>query len=75
METFSVLLALCAGNSPVTDEFPSQRASNADFDVDPHELLNKQLNDRWFDTTWRSYDVNLMIYRYPIFRWVAAISH
>ena len=26
-------LALCAGNSPVTGEFPSQRASNADFDI------------------------------------------
>ena len=26
------LLVLCAGNSPVTGEFPSQRASNADFD-------------------------------------------
>ena len=25
METFSVLLAICAGNSPVTGEFPSQR--------------------------------------------------
>ena len=25
METFSALLALCAGNSPVTREFPSQR--------------------------------------------------
>ena len=30
METFSVLLALCAGNSPVTGEFPAQRQS---FDV------------------------------------------
>ena len=26
----SVLLALCAGNSPVTGEFPAQRASNAE---------------------------------------------
>ena len=25
MEAFSALLALCAGNSPVTGEFPSQR--------------------------------------------------
>ena len=25
METFSALLALCAGNSPVSDEFPTQR--------------------------------------------------
>ena len=26
----SALLALCTGNSPVTDEFPAQRASNAE---------------------------------------------
>ena len=25
METFSALLAICAGNLPVTDEFPAQR--------------------------------------------------
>ena len=33
MEAFSVLLALCAGNSLVTGEFPSQKVNNADFDV------------------------------------------
>ena len=33
MEAFSELLALCVENSPVTDEFLSQKASNADFDV------------------------------------------
>ena len=37
MEAFSALLALCAGNSPVTDEFRPQRASGAElsrfFDV------------------------------------------
>ena len=33
MEASSALLTLCAGNSPVTGEFPSQRASNEDFDV------------------------------------------
>ena len=31
METFSALLALCAGNSPVTGEFPTQRASDAEI--------------------------------------------
>ena len=31
MEAFSALLAICAGNSPVTDELPSQKASNADL--------------------------------------------
>ena len=59
-EAFSSLLALCAGNSPATGEFPAQRASNADFDVGPHKLLNKQSNERWFETTWRSYDVIAM---------------
>ena len=32
-ETFSALLALCAGNSPVTGEFPSQRPVARSFDV------------------------------------------
>ena len=31
METFSALLALCAGNSPVIGEFPSERASDAEL--------------------------------------------
>ena len=33
METFSALLALCVGNSPVTGEFPSQRPGEQSFDV------------------------------------------
>ena len=33
METFSALLALCAGNSPVTGEFPAQRPVTRSFDV------------------------------------------
>ena len=33
METFSALLALCAENSPVTSEFPSQRPVTRIFDV------------------------------------------
>ena len=58
MEAFSTLLALCVGNSPVTGEFPLQRASNVNFlDVGPHKLLNKQSNYQWFETTWRSCDV------------------
>ena len=31
MESFSALLALWAGNSQVTGEFPTQKASKADF--------------------------------------------
>ena len=33
METFSMLLAICAGNSPVTGEFPAQRPVVRSFDV------------------------------------------
>ena len=33
METFSVLLTICAGNSPVTGEFPAQRPVTRSVDV------------------------------------------
>ena len=33
MEQFSELLAICAGNSPVSGEFPAQRPVTWDFDV------------------------------------------
>ena len=38
METFSALLAICAGNSPVPGEFPAQRPVTRSFGVffDPH---------------------------------------
>ena len=33
METFSALLAICAGNSPVSGEFPAQRPVTRGFGV------------------------------------------
>ena len=33
METFSALLAICAGNSPVSGEFPAQRPVTRSFDA------------------------------------------
>ena len=58
METFSASLALCAGNSPVADEFPSQRPVTRSFDVffDLHlnKRLSKQSWGRWFETPLRS---------------------
>ena len=33
METSSALLAICAGNSPVSGEFPAQRPVTRSFDV------------------------------------------
>ena len=33
METFYALQAICAGNSPLTGEFPAQRPVTRNFDV------------------------------------------
>ena len=44
METFSVLLALCARNSSVTGELPSQRPVTRSFDVSLICALNKRLS-------------------------------
>ena len=43
METFSASLTLCAGNSPVTGEFPTQRPGTRSFDVYFDLRLNKRL--------------------------------
>ena len=43
METFSALLGICAGNSPVTGEFPIQRSMTRSFDV----FFDLCLNKRW----------------------------
>ena len=48
METFSVLLAICAGNSPVPGEFPTQRPVTWSFDVFFDLRLNKQLSKQWW---------------------------
>ena len=52
METFPALLALFAGNSPVTIEFPSQRLMTRSFDVlfdvRPNRQLSKQSWGWWF---------------------------
>ena len=54
MEIFSALLALCAGNSPMTGELPAQRPVTRSFDVffDLHlnKRLSKQLWGWWFET-------------------------
>ena len=44
METFSALLAICAGNSPVPGELPAQRPVTRNFDVFFHLRLNKRLS-------------------------------
>ena len=44
METFSALLALCAGISPVNGEFPAQRPVARIFDVLFDLRLDKRLS-------------------------------
>ena len=66
MERFSALLAICAGNSPVPGEFPSQRPVTRSFDVFFDLRLNKRLNKQswgwWFETLsspfWRHSNVH-----------------
>ena len=54
METFSALLAICAGNSSVPREFPAQRPVTRSFDVSFDLRLNKRLSKQswgwWFET-------------------------
>ena len=66
METFSALLAICAGNSPVTGEFPAQmpvtRTFDIFFDLRLNKRLSKQSQGLWFETLsrllWRHFNVN-----------------
>ena len=54
METFSAVLAICVGNSPVPGEFPAQRPVTRSFDVffdlHPNKRLSKQWWGWWFET-------------------------
>ena len=54
MEAFSASLALWAGSSPVTGEFPTQRPVTRSFDVFfdlcLNKRLSKQLRSWWFET-------------------------
>ena len=58
METFSALLALCAGIPLVTGGFPSQGPVTRSFGVFFHLRLNKRLGKhsrrQWFETPSRS---------------------
>ena len=54
METFSALLAICAENSPVPGEFPTQRPVTRSFgvffDPRPNKRLSKQSWGWWSET-------------------------
>ena len=76
IEKFSASLAICAGNSPVTGEFPAQRPVKRSFDV----FFDLPLNKRWVNNREAGdlrrycahYDVTVMYWEYswrPIFKW------
>ena len=54
MDILSALLALCAGNSPVTGKFPTQRPVTRSFDFCFDLRLNRRLGKQswgwWFET-------------------------
>ena len=54
VEKISALLAICAGNSPVPGDFPTQRLVTRSFDVFfdlcPNKRLSKQPRGWWFET-------------------------
>ena len=70
METFSASLAICAGNSPGTGEFPTQRPVTRSFDVffdlRPYKGLSKQWRCWWFEVPscplWRHCNEEISLY-------------
>ena len=72
MELFSVVLAICAGNSRVTHEFPAQRPVAQRFDVfhdlRPNKRLSKQSWGWWFEAPslplWRHIIICKHVYQY-----------
>ena len=65
MESFSALLVLCAGNSPVTGVFPSQRPVTWSFAVFFDLRVNKRLSKQSWDGDLKRhcahYDVTVMM--------------
>ena len=80
METFSASLAICAGNSPVPSEFPTQRPVTRSFDVffdlRPNKRLSKQSWGWWFETPshslWRHRNAKKTTHR---LWWVASMAN
>ena len=74
METFSASLAIRAGNSPVTGDFPAQRPVTRSFDVffdlRLNILLSKQSWGWWFETKsrplWRHCNRRLQSHVYVV---------
>ena len=59
----SASLAFCEGGPPVTGGFPHKGPTmwsfDAPFDASLHKCFNIRWIFRWFDTSWRSFDVTV----------------
>ena len=73
METFSALLAICAGNSLVIGEFPTQRPVTRSFDVFFDLRMSKRLA---IDLRRHRahYDVIVMIFGITCIEWGESIN-
>ena len=54
METIPALQVVCVGNPPITDGFPSQNASNTEFDAISQQFLYVLLPVATSYTVWTS---------------------
>ena len=72
MNTFSALLALCAGNLPVTGEFHSPRPVTRSCNVFSYLRLNKRMSKqsrrRWFETPSRLLWRHCNVFTGPVHR-------
>ena len=74
MEAFSALLAICAGNSPVSGEFPAQKPVTRAFDVSFDLRLNKRLSKQswgwWLETLscslWRQSNERICTHNFSV---------
>ena len=62
MEMFSALLAVCAGNSPLTCEFPTQGPVTWSFDIFFGLRLNKRFSKQWWG--WWFETPSLLLWRH-----------
>ena len=78
METFSALLAICAGNSLITGEFPALRPVTRSFDVFFDLRLNKRLSKQswgwWFETLSRPSWRHCIVYFADVIFYIAMAS-
>ena len=76
METYSTLLAICAGNSTVTGEFPAQRPVTQSFDIffdrawinrsiNNHEAGDLRCNHAHYDVTVMTLEIKVFMKNFP----------